>query len=67
MKRYLYICLSKSGGRIWGTYSSEQTDRDYVTDAVLFRVSQVAVEANIPWDPFNLELLVKAQNEPKQS
>lgn len=48
-----------------GIYSSEQTDRDYVTDAVLFRAARVAVETGIPWDPFNIQLLVKALNEPK--
>jgi len=67
MKLYRYLCVCKNGVEISGIHVTEQTDRDYITDAVLLKVSQTVVETNIPWDPFNIQLLVKAQNEPKQS
>ena len=65
MKRYRYLCICKNGVEVSGIYRSEQTDRDYITDAVLLKVSQTVVESKVPWDPFNIQLLVKAQNEPK--
>ena len=48
-----------------GGYTSEQTDRDYICDNVLFLAARLAGETHLPWDPFNLELVVKAQHEPK--
>jgi hypothetical protein len=28
-------------------------------------IAQVVTMTGIPWDPFNIELIVRAQNEPK--
>jgi hypothetical protein len=65
LTHYKYQCRNRSGVRLKGNFSSEQTDRDYVVDNVLFAVAKTAGTMGLPWDPFNLTLIVEAQPEPK--
>ncbi len=68
MTLYDYSCVSKSGHAVTGRVNLQsQLTRDELTSEVLSRVAHIAFDAQIPWDPFNIELIIKvqAQSEPK--
>lgn len=66
MTRYNYTCVSKSGGCLRGVWIDEiDRDIDSVNKAIMSEIAQVVYISEIPWDPFNIELIVQAQIEPK--
>ena len=69
MIRYNYIAESYLNGKdttmIKGCFDDSQTDRDFLTDKALFLVASTAQETGLPWNPFNVQLIVKAQPAPK--
>lgn len=69
MTRYNYTCVSKSGALLRGIYIDElQRDSEVISRLVMHEIAQVVHETGMPWDPFNIELIVKkvrAQSEPK--
>jgi len=64
---YLYACTSKSGTSVTGRVidSNEHINLDAITRAALQGSAELSCKAGQPWDPFNVELVVRAQNEPK--
>jgi hypothetical protein len=70
MKRVCsYSCVSRSGAGIVGTYNYSYVtfNRDSLCNGVMRNIAAYVHDHNIPWDPFNIELIVKvkAQTEPK--
>ena len=71
MSRFDYVITSKSGGQIRGiiNYFPEEKwtphARDIITQRILSNVAVYIQNHKLPWDPFNIELVVKAHPEPK--
>jgi hypothetical protein len=40
-------------------------DRDELMSHIMSDIAQFVFETHVPWDPFNIELIVAAQKEPK--
>jgi hypothetical protein len=61
-----YSCCSRSGVCIQGVcVINGAMTRDELTSDILGRVAKVVETSHVPWDPFNIELIVRAQSEPK--
>ena len=64
---YQYVCFSRTGGcqRANGETTLE-IGSDEMIHSLLNEISEIVHVVNLPWDPFNIELIVKALPEPKQ-
>jgi hypothetical protein len=72
LTRYNYRCISRTGTKIGGYFFSDVsiTTADDREEVMRFAMTEVAEQAyltqnKVPWDPFNIQLIVKAQNEPE--
>lgn len=64
---YNYYCVSKTGGCQRGSGETTLTvGSDEHIRTLLKEIAEIVMVVGIPWDPFNIELVVKALPEPKQ-
>lgn len=60
------MCTTKNGSCVHGVLVyTKKFDRDQIAQRIMGEVAQFVQKTNTPWDPFNIELVVKAQKEPK--
>jgi hypothetical protein len=64
---YKYVCISGTGGLQRGNGETTlEIGSDEMIHSLLNEISDIVMVVGMPWDPFNLELIVKALPEPKQ-
>lgn len=64
---YQYVCFSRTGGCQRGNGETTlEIGSDEMIHSLLNEISEIVHVVNLPWDPFNIELIVKALPEPKQ-
>jgi len=67
MTTYKFTCASKTGEMIVGRYEyhTPKFNRDELMQRIMGTLAEYVTNRKIPWDPFNIELIVKAQKESK--
>lgn len=64
---YNYYCISRTGGCQRGNgETTSEIGSDEMIHSLLHEISAIVHTVGMPWDPFNLELIVQALPEPKQ-